>query len=88
MKSSLPKAADKVVQFKLDAVDKLIADMVEPLADVGNPEKVIKKPYEQWTPDDLAMLTKIYGQSDPSPLTNLIFRKEKARVEALEREEI
>ncbi len=78
------KAIDKVVALKMKAVDKLIEDLVEPIADVGNPEKLIKKPYEEWTGQDFQLLSTIYGQSDDSPLANLVFRKEYEKLIKLE----
>ena len=83
----LIQAVDKVVALKLKAIDRIVEDLVEPLSDVGNPEKLIKKPYAQWTPEDLALLTRIYGVGDDSPLSQLIFNREYERVKELEREE-
>jgi len=85
-KENLDKAIDKVVAIKMKAVDQLITDLVEPLSDVGNPEKVLGKPYENWTPQDLAMAIKIYGQGENTPLTKLIFNKTYERVLRLEEE--
>ncbi len=84
--TDLTKAAEEVVAFKLKAIDKLIEEVIDPLADVGNPEKIMKKPFEQWTPEDLQKVTMIYGTSETSPLANLIFRKTLERVEKLESE--
>ena len=81
------KSVERVVSVKLKAVDRFVEKMVEPLSDVGNPEKLIKKPYAQWTPEDLALLTRIYGVGDDSPLSQLIFNREYERVKELEREE-
>ena len=84
----LLKAIDHAVSVKLQAVDRLAQRLIEPLAKVGSPENLIGKPFEQWTPVDLAMLTRIYGTAEPNQLSNLIFRKTYERVLALEREEI
>lgn len=82
----LVKAADELVELKMKAVDILIDELVEPIADVGNPEKLIKKPFEQWTPEDLALMVKIYGQKEPSILSDLIFRRKYEQVKQLEEE--
>ena len=82
------KMVEKVVALKLETIDKLVEEIVEPLADVGNPEKLIGKPYEQWSAQDLQQLTQIYGSSDNSPLSNLVFRKEFEKVKQMEAEEI
>ncbi len=68
----------------MKAVDRLIKEVIEPISDVGNPEQVIGKPYESWTPTDLIFLSKIYGTKEPNPLSNLIFRKKYAEVKELE----
>ena len=86
--TDLTQAIDEVVELKMLAADQLIEELVEPLADIGSPEQLIKKPYEQWTPQDLAMLTTIYGKEEPNPLSNLIFRKEYEEVQELERGEL
>ncbi len=80
----LTLAAEKVVALKMKVIDKVIEGLIEPLADVGNPEKLIKKPYSQWTPQDLAILTKIYGQGNDTPLTRTIFNREFEKVKQLE----
>ena len=83
----LVKAIEKVVTLKLRAVDKLVEELVEPFADVGNPEQLINKHYSSWTPEDLQKLIMIYGQGDNSHLTNLIFSREYNKVRELEEEE-
>lgn len=82
----LIQAAEKVVALKMKAIDKVIESLVEPLEDVGNPEKLIKKPYAQWTPEDLALLTQIYGTGENTPLTNTIFNRLYETVKDLEAE--
>jgi len=85
--TDLTLAIEKMVAVKIEAVDRFIREYIEPIADVGNPEQLIKKPYEQWTPQDLQMLGKIYGETEPNPLSNLIFRKKYDEVRKLEEEE-
>jgi hypothetical protein len=84
----LTKAIDRAIQIKLKAVDAIMEELVEPLADVGNPEKLIKKPYEQWTAQDLQFLRRIYGEGEDTPLTRLIFKKTYERVQELEAQEV
>ena len=86
-KIPLTLAVEKVVALKIKAMDRIIEDLVEPLADVGNPEKLIKKPYAQWTPEDLTLLTKIYGVGEDTPLTRTIFNRTYENVKQLEVEE-
>jgi len=70
------KAIDRLVATKMLAVDILIEQVIDPIADVGNPEKVIGKKYDDWTSEDFTMLSNIYGKVEPNILSNLIFRKE------------
>ena len=81
----LTRAVDAVVALKLKAVDAWVAGVVEALEDVGTPEKLIGKPYEQWTPADLQALGRIYGE-EPNPLSRLIAKKKYQEVDALEAE--
>lgn len=83
----LTLAIDRAIEIKLKAVDRIIKELIEPLADVGNPEKLIGKKYEDWTEDDLNMLSKIYGTNEPNLLSNLIFRKTYEEVKQMEEEE-
>jgi len=84
----LTLSIEKAINTKLKAVDALIKELVEPLTKVGSPEELIKKPYESWTPEDLMLLSKIYGTVEPNPLSNLIFRKTYEKVKSIEQEEI
>lgn len=87
-KPLLTQNIEKVVALKIKAVDRVIEEMIDPIAAVGNPEKLIRKPYEQWTPQDLQMLIQIYGTGDKTPLSRLIFDREYEKVKSLEAEEM
>ena len=87
-KTPLTIAIDRAVQKKIEAMDKLIEELIEPLEDVGNPEKLLGKPYESWSPQELSMAIKIYGTTEPNPLSNLVFRKKYEEVKQLEQEEL
>ncbi len=80
------KAAEEVVALKMRAVDEYIKEIIEPLNQVGSPESLIGKKYEDWTPQDLMMLKNVYGESDESPLAKLIFNKEFDKLKKLESE--
>ena len=86
-KTPLTRAIEEAVAIKMKAVDLLIESFIEPLANLGNPEKLIGKRYEEWTPQDLLLVSKIYGSADGTPLSNLIFDKEYKRVLSLEEHE-
>ncbi len=80
-KPFLTQAAEEVIALKLKAVDEWIENIVEPLADIGNPEKMIGKPYGTWTPEDLQTLYAIYGKA----LEKFIFNKELKYIQELEK---
>jgi hypothetical protein len=80
--TSLTKAIDNVLSVKLKAVENFMNDYVEPLLDVGNPEKLINKKYEDWTIQDTQMLSVIYGDK----LEDYIFNKAYKEVKELEKE--
>jgi len=87
-KPDLEKSMDKAIEVKLQAADRLIEELVEPLEDLGNPEKLLGKPYESWSPQELTMMIQIYGQKEPNPLSNLIFRKTYDKVREMEAVEL
>ena len=86
-KTPFLKAIDAVVELKLKAADEYIEGIVEQIADVGSPEKLIGKKYEEWTTQDRQMLSQIYGVEEPNPLSELIFRKSYKEVKDLEESE-
>lgn len=89
MKSTiLTQAVEDAVNQKLDAAEIVLKELIEPISDVGNPEKLINKNYDAWTSEDLQMLTQIYGSGEKTPLSNLIFRRIFERVKEMEKEEL
>lgn len=87
-KPFLVEAMDRVIAVQMKVMDRVMEDLIEPIADVGSPEKLINKPYETWTPEDLQLLTQVYGTQEPSVLSDLIFKKTYERVKELESEEV
>ncbi len=82
---SLLKMIDEVVNETSDIVDEVVDEYMEVLEVVANPEKLIGKPYQYWTPQDRQLLTQIYGQENPV-LKNFIVRKEVASLKQLEQQ--
>lgn len=78
---------DEAIASLLDAADEYLEEITEQFEDVGNPEKLIGKPYENWTQQDFTILSQIYGTQEPNTLSNLIFRKKYEEVKTLEAEE-
>lgn len=87
-KIPLTLAVEKVVALKMLAIDKIVESLVEPLEDVGNPEKLIGKKFSDWSENDLQLLVRIYGSGEKTPLTNTIFNRTYERVKELERAEL
>jgi len=83
------QAVKEVVELKLKAVDEYIKEFIDPIANIGNPEKLVGAPYDEWKDNQfvLQMLSKIYGTQEPNPLSELIFRKTIEGVRSLEGEE-
>lgn len=88
MKTNFFDSMDKVVKIKLQAMDIVIERMITSLEYKGNPEKLINKTYETWTPDDFTRLATIYGGLQPNPLSNFIFAKEYNKTRKLEAAEV
>lgn len=69
----------KIVKSEVDKVvkvyEKFKKEEIDPIAKIGNPEKIINKPYEQWTPQDKQMLQQVYVYS-PEVLIEFIAKKE------------
>ena len=84
--TNLTKAVTELVEIKLKALDVLIKELVEPLADVGSPEKVLGKKYEDWIEEDFLKASQIYGKNEPNALSDLIARKEITKVKEMEKE--
>jgi hypothetical protein len=80
MKDIIIQACKDVIEFKLKAVDQFIEDVIEPISEVGSPEKLIGKKYEEWTPQDFQMMSTVYGKD----LEKYIFNKEYKKVRDLE----
>jgi len=73
-------ALKQVIEEDLRAIDEIIAEDIDVLADIGNPEKLIGKKYEEWTPQDLQMLMGVYGDK----LDDFRFNKDYKRLLEIE----
>jgi Txe/YoeB family toxin of Txe-Axe toxin-antitoxin module len=71
------------VEFVKEQVDEFIKENIKPIADVGSPEKLIGKKYEEWTDFDKRLLYQVYGER----LDKFIFDKELDIVNSLREEE-
>lgn len=85
-KNEFTKIIDDVVAFKMDMADEYIKEVVDTIGDVGSPESLIGKKYEEWTPLDLQLLSQVYGTGNETPLAKLIFSKSLSEVQRLESE--
>ncbi len=82
----LTLAVDEVIALKMKVVDEFIKSVAEPLGNIGNPEALIGKKYEDWTPLDIQLLGQIYGEGNDTPLAKLIYKKARAELKILEAE--
>jgi len=80
----LIKTIDETLGLLVEVADEYVEEIVSQF-DIGSPEKLIGKKYEQWGPQDFANLGQIYGP-EPNSLSRLIFRKEYAKVLQMEKE--
>jgi hypothetical protein len=78
------KALEEVIEEDMKAIDAVIEEDIEVLAELGNPEKLIGKPYEEWTPQDIQQLKQVYGNDET--LNKFMFNKEYKEVLAMEAE--
>jgi hypothetical protein len=75
-KSQFDIACERVVTLNAKAIDICERDLIQPILDeIKNPEKVLGKKYELWTPQDFLLLTQVY-QSTPDILSEFIAKKE------------
>ena len=74
--TALTEAVNDIIEIKLSAIDEFLEEIVEPIENVGNPEKLIGRPYNTWTPEDMQRLITIYGSAPDSPLQKFIFNRE------------
>jgi len=84
--TQLTKIVAKLIEEDLAVMDEIVEEDIEALGDIGNPEKLIGKKYEEWTPQDLQMLGQVYGNQEPNRLSKFIFNKEYSKVKELEEE--
>ena len=53
----------EMIEEDLAILDELVEEEIKPLADLGDPEKLIGKKFEEWTPEDLQLLIQAYGNN-------------------------
>ena len=82
------KVVDEVVALMIDVADDYLSEMEEQLEVTRSPEKLLGKRYEEFTSQDFSILSQIYGEEEPNPLSNLIFTREYEKLKILEAEEM
>ena len=83
-KAELLEMMKEEIALFMDAMNEVIEEDIEPLLDFGNPEKVIGKPYDDWSRQELQRASQIYGHK----LEDFIAKKSIALLEELEAEEV
>jgi len=84
--TALDKRMARVIALKLKVLKRFHDEYVAPLERFGSPEKLLGKPYELWTPQDIQMLGQVYGSGNDTPLARLIAKKEWEKTKAGEAE--
>lgn len=69
------KYTDEIIQKTKEQADEYIRENIDPVAKIGNPEKIIGKPYKFWDELDREVLRRIYVYS-PEDLQTFINKKE------------
>lgn len=80
------EAVDRLIELKLRAVDRYVEECVSGLADFGNPETLLGKPFEEWTPYDRQLVDFFYADDERYKMW--LVKKDLERVQALEAEEV
>jgi len=83
IKSEFTKLVNDVIKLHLEVAKEYIEELKD-MFDFGNPEQVLKKPYEQWGVEEFKVAKAIWG-NDPD-ITRWIARKKIRQVEKLEEE--
>lgn len=73
---------DTIIEEAKKDADDYIKLNIDPIAKIPNPEKLLGKPYEIWSPEDTEVLKRVYVYS-PETLQTFINKKEVDRYLAL-----
>jgi len=78
-------AFNEEVEKMLDVLDEIIKTEIEPLMEHRIPSKVIGKPFEEWSAEDLQKAAIIFGQAH---MEEYIGNKKVKELKELEAEEV
>lgn len=67
--------SDELNKLFDDVLTEVIDEVKRELEDFGSPEKLLGKPFKQWSEQDHMVLGQIYGNDPDNPLSKLIFKK-------------
>ncbi|MFA5379622.1 MAG: hypothetical protein WC455_27940 [Dehalococcoidia bacterium] len=81
-KAELVELIQECIDESIEAAIEVFNEEIAPLLDFGSPAKVIGKPYEQWTGDELMKARAIFG----TKLEDYIADKEVNELLQMERE--
>ncbi len=81
---ALTSATEEVVALKISVVDEYIEEVVDAIGDVGNPEKLIGKRIDLWSPMEWEFMFAIFGKGPESPLWKVYFNREYEHLQELE----
>ena len=74
---------EKCIENAKEDADAYIKKYIDPIADIGNPEKLLGKEYKWWTEQDKMMLRQIYVYS-PEKLEEFMAKQEVDKLWAMQ----
>ena len=85
MTTTIQQAIDKYIKLETEVAKQFMERYVEPIELVANPEKLMGRPFETWSPQDHMFLRTVYGK-EPNAYSELVLTKEIQEVQALNEE--
>ena len=73
---TLDELIDEIIAEEMAIADEVVAELADLLPRIASPEKLIGKPKEQWTVNDIQRMAAIYGTKEQGRLTRPIFEAE------------
>jgi len=84
---TLDELIDEIIAEEMAIADEVVAELADLLPKIASPEKLIGKPKEEWTLNDIQRMTMIYGGKDKNRLARPIFEAEYAEYQKLMEEQ-
>jgi hypothetical protein len=85
MKTPFEIALKQYLEIQTKVVKQYVESYIKPLTILVNPETLMGRPFETWTPQDHQKLQIVYGPGK-NPYTQLILEKQVAMVQQMKAE--